>query len=84
MKKLESISSYISDGRLCDNRIEIFGRSSLVVEGCYGIKEYSDEVIQINLSKLTLVVVGSSLEISRMAEEIITIKGKIISLEFEG
>lgn len=84
MSKIQAFGSIISDDRISDCRIEIFGQSRIVIEGCYGIKEYDSDVIQINMPKNTLIVVGTSLDIVNMGDRSITVHGKIISLEFEG
>ncbi len=84
MSKIHTLGSLISDDRLCDSRIEIFGQNSVVIEGCYGIKEYNSDVIQINMSKNTLILVGSGLDIVNMGDRSITVRGKIITIEFEG
>lgn len=84
MSKIQAFGSIISDDRLSESRIEIFGQNRLVIEGCYGIKGYSSDVIQINMPKSTLIVVGSGLDIVNMAERCITIHGKIVLVEFEG
>ncbi len=84
MSKIEDIRGIMSDDRLTESRIEIFGRNSIVIEGCYGIKEYSADVIQINMPKGTLIVVGIGLEIKNMSDRCITIHGKIVTIEFEG
>lgn len=69
---------------ISSTRIELFDRKKVIVEGCYGIKEYSDDIIQINLPRGSLIIVGERLEIVILTGHEITIGGNIISLEFEG
>ena len=83
MSKISNISNILETDNVTDTRIEIFGQNRIVIEGCYGIKEYSTEVIQIALPKGGLVILGTELELVCMSGRDITIRGHIISIEFE-
>ncbi len=82
-KKLNKISSILDAEQILDSRIEIFGRKRIVIEGCFGIRDYSEEVVSINMSKYTLVIMGENLSLQNMQQKNITITGKILSIEFE-
>lgn len=81
--KLNKISSILDAEQILDSRIEIFGRKKIVIEGCFGIRDYSEEVVSINMSKYTLVIMGENLSLQNMQQKNITITGKILSIEFE-
>ena len=81
--KLNKISSILDAEQILDSRIEIFGRKRIVIEGCFGIRDYSEEVVSINMSKYTLVIMGENLSLQNMQQKNITITGKILSIEFE-
>lgn len=82
-EKLNKISSILETEQILDSRIEIFGRKRIVIEGCFGIRDYSEEIVSINMSKFTLVIIGESLSLQNMQQKNITIIGKISSIEFE-
>ncbi len=84
MSKKERISRLFEASQIGDTRIEIIGDKRIFIEGCYGIHEYTQESIKINMPKGTLLIMGANLEICFMQERGITVEGKIISLEFEG
>ena len=81
--KLNKISSILETDQILDSRIEIFGRKRIVIEGCFGIRDYSEEIVSINMSKYTLVIMGENLSLQNMQQKNITITGKILSIEFE-
>lgn len=81
---INKIESLLETDRISDTRIEIFGQKRIVIEGCYGIKEYSEDIIQVNLPKCTVIIMGSRLEISILTGRSITLDGNIISIQFEG
>ena len=83
-RKIDKLNLLLENDRISDTRIEIFGRKKLVVEGCYGIKEYSTEALEINLPKGTVIILGNDLELDTMTGKEISISGQILSLEFEG
>lgn len=84
MSKKERISRLFEASQIGETRIEIIGDKRIFIEGCYGIHEYTQESIKINMPKGTLLIMGANLEICLMQERGITVEGKIISLEFEG
>lgn len=64
--------------------IELFSNKKLLVEGCYGITEYNENFIIINLSKGEVQIFGSKLELYNMVSDTITVKGNIDNIEFIG
>lgn len=83
-RKIDKLNSLLENDRISDTQIGIFGRKKLVVEGCYGIKEYSTEIVEINLPKGTVIILGKDLELDTMTGNEISISGVISSLDFEG
>jgi sporulation protein YqfC len=84
MEKIRKISKFIEAGQIGSVRIEIIDNKRITIEGCYGICEYTEEFIKINLPKGTLSVFGGHLQLSLMKEKDVTLEGKISSIEFEG
>ena len=64
--------------------IELISNKKLLVEGCYGITEYNENFIIINLSKGEVQIFGSKLELYNMVSDTITVKGNIDNIEFIG
>ena len=63
-------------------QINLKGDREAIIDGCYGIIEYSDTVISVNIGKSTLKIIGFDLSISDYFDLNITVKGIIKSLEF--
>lgn len=83
-KKIDKIGDILEADKISSTRVEIYGQKRIEVEGCYGIREYSEEIIQINLPKGTLIIMGSNLQIVILTDKNITLDGKINSIQFEG
>lgn len=84
MDKIKRISRLLETSQIGPTRIEIIGNNRINIEGCYGIQEYNDEIIKVNMPKGFLMIIGFGLEICVMQERSITVEGIIKSLEFEG
>ena len=84
MEKIRKISKLLETNQIGGTRIEIFDNKRIIVEGCYGIHEYSNDYVKINLPKGTLTIFGNELQLSLMKERDITLDGNILSIEFEG
>jgi len=61
---------------------EIFGNGKISVDGCMGVLEYRDSHLKLKLSKGSLIICGDEFDIVYFENRLITIKGKISSLEF--
>ena len=62
--------------------IEIFGNVQISVDGCLGVYEYKDTYLKLRLLKGSLIIVGSEFNIVYFENKVISIKGKINSVEF--
>ena len=62
--------------------IEISGNKEIVIDGCEGVVEYSDTYIKIKLKKGVMILYGNNLNIICFENSLITLKGKIETLEF--
>ncbi len=83
-KNISKLDGILETDRISDTRIEIFGQKRIVVEGCFGIREFSEDVVQVNLPKGNVIIMGNNLEIAILSGHNITIDGKIFSMQFEG
>lgn len=62
--------------------IEIFGSGRISVDGCLGVYEYKENYLKLRLIKGTLILYGSEFNIIYFENRLISIKGKISSVEF--
>ncbi len=62
--------------------ITLFGDREAVIDGCYGIVEYSDCMIKINVGDKLLCFTGCEFDISDYSCTSITVRGRISGLEF--
>lgn len=67
---------------LCGAQIEILGNNKITIDGCYGVFEYKDTYLKLKLAKGSIIICGSGFEIIFFEKHLITVKGKISSLEF--
>ena len=75
--------SPILDGDLIKGpHIELFSNNQAVVDGCLGVYEYNDCYLKLKLIKGALILAGNNFDIVTFEGKIMTIKGKIDSLEF--
>ena len=63
-------------------QINLKGNREVIIDGCYGIIEYSDCLISVNIGKSTLKIIGCDFSISDYSESNIIVKGIIKSIEF--
>ncbi len=64
------------------SHIEMFSNTLINIDGCMGVYEYTDTYLKIKLSKGALVLCGSDFDITYFENSLITVKGKISSVEF--
>lgn len=81
MRGINKLSNIFETTNLGTTRIEIIDNKRLTVEGGYGLNEYNEEYIMINMPKGILTVFGLKLNITLMQDRVITIDGNIQSLE---
>lgn len=62
--------------------IEMFFNKKIIVDGCHGVFEYSNEFMRLNLGKGSLMLFGKDFDILAFEDKVITIKGEISSIEF--
>jgi len=67
---------------LTSPHIQIFGNSKINIEGCFGVFEYTDTYLKLRLQKGALILCGSEFDIVFYEEKLMTVKGKISSVEF--
>ena len=63
-------------------QIEIIGNEVIEINGCEGIYEYTADYIKLRIKNGALVVCGNDFKILTFENKLITIKGKIVSIEF--
>lgn len=63
-------------------QITLKGNREIIIDGCYGIIEYSDCLISVNIGNSTLKIMGFDFSISDYSESNITVKGIIKNIDF--
>lgn len=61
---------------------EILGNNRISIDGCLGVFEYKDTYLKLRLKKGSLILCGSDFDIVFFENRLITVKGKISSVEF--
>lgn len=79
---LSAIGDDLGANILASSHIEIIGNSSLTLEGCLGVSEYTDTYIKLRLPKGSLILCGSDFDITFFENRQISVTGKISSVEF--
>ena len=64
------------------SHIQIFGNNKINIEGCFGVFEYTDTYLKLKLQRGCLILCGSEFDIVFYEEKLMTVKGKISSVEF--
>ena len=67
---------------LADSRIEILGNTEAVVEGCKGVLEYDENVIVLNLGKMSVKFEGEDLSLKCMNDSDAVVEGVFVSIEY--
>lgn len=81
-KILSAADDIIDRGMISGAHTEIFGNSQISIEGCMGVFEYRDTYLKLKLSKGAVIICGSGFDITYFENRLITVKGKISSVEF--
>ncbi len=83
--KLSDISEYLGlpkDAVFDLPVINIIGFGEITVDNFKNIKEFSDKQITLNTKDNSVILSGTSLEITHLTKETVTVKGNIKKLEF--
>lgn len=72
----------LDDDLIKGPHIELFCNNQAVIDGCLGVYEYNDTYLKLRLTKGALVLCGTDFDIVTFENKMITVKGKITSLEF--
>ena len=62
--------------------LKIDGNKEVLIEGCKGIVEYTQEIIRINANNMMIVFIGRGLNIKCLSDTGVVINGFISSIEF--
>ena len=71
-----------SANMLSASHIEIISNTSLTLEGCLGVYEYTDAFLKLKLSRGSLIICGTDFDIVLFENKQISVRGKISSVEF--
>ena len=81
--KLTGCAKEIIDRDLISRpHIEIFGNNKITIDGCEGVSQYEESYLKLKLPKGMLILCGEGFDIIFFENKLITVKGKISSVEF--
>ena len=79
---LSHTDSFLDSSLMADTHTQIFGNSKIIIDGCIGVYEYKESYLKLRLQKGTVILCGSGFDILCFEGRMITVKGKISSVEF--
>ena len=79
---LKSNDEIIDSNLLKGAHTEILGNEKISIDGCVGVSEYCETYLKLKLNKGNVIICGCGFDIVHFENQLITVKGKIISLEF--
>ncbi|MBR5223899.1 MAG: YabP/YqfC family sporulation protein [Clostridia bacterium] len=62
--------------------IEICGNGKIEIDGCEGVYEYNSDYLKLRLKKGAIIICGSDFDILTFENRLITVRGKISTIEF--
>lgn len=62
--------------------ISVNSNIEAIIDGCFGVVEYSDTSVRINCKTLILKFTGTELSIKTVSEQQYKVSGNILSMEF--
>lgn len=65
-------------------RIELTGNREIIIDGCKGVVEYTENNIRISLSENVLSLSGDNLLIQSFDNDVVIINGQISDIDFLG
>lgn len=65
-----------------ESHLEFNGNREVIIEGCSGILEYSEQQVRVNTPQCILRFQGRNLQICTMTQDCIILSGHIERLEF--
>lgn len=65
-------------------RIEMSGNREIIIDGCKGVVEYTENNIRISLGKSVLSLSGDNLLIQSFDNDVVIINGQISDIDFLG
>ncbi len=63
-------------------KIEMTGNREIIIDGCKGVVEYSENLIKLNLGETVLALSGDGLVINSFDSSIVVITGQISDISF--
>lgn len=63
-------------------KIEMLGNREIIIDGCKGVVEYSENLIKLSLGESVLSLSGDSLVIKSFDNSVVVISGQICEISF--
>jgi len=71
-----------AEGSFISPHTQLFSNREITVEGCKGVMEYKDTYLKIKIDKGLIILCGDGFCITHYENHVITVKGKISTIEF--
>lgn len=84
IKLFSSVMDIPEDPFAKSSRITLIGNKEAIIDGCFGIVEYSECLVKINLGTGCISFFGANFNIGDYSGTSITLKGSIRNIEFGG
>ena len=81
---LRHTEELLDTGMATGAHTEIFGNNQISIDGCMGVHEYRDTYLKLKLQRGSIILCGTGFDITYFENRLITVKGKISSVEFCG
>lgn len=82
MDLFSKVSDFPVDPMGKSAHITLIGNREAIIDGCYGIVEYTDARIRINIGNQMLCLTGCDFDIFDYSSTAITVRGRVNGLEF--
>ncbi len=79
---IENLKNFSTDIILNSVNLEMKGNREAIIEGCKSIATYDENVIKINMNKMSICFFGRNMGIKCMTSDSLIIHGFITSIEF--
>lgn len=80
-KKGKNDSRFININ-LIEPRLEMLSNREIIIDGCKGVIEYEENMIKLNIGKISVSIGGDGLIINSFENEVAVISGQIIEIAF--
>ncbi len=81
-RKKKERKSPIPNLHFNEAKIEMLGNREIIVDGCKGVVEYTENFIKLSIGELSLGLSGDEMVIESFDGGVVIIRGKIVEINF--